>query len=66
MRHTELKKIFEDRGLPMPPGELLDARWQAGTQDWWAKTTEGWFWMRGDGPKTTWHAAPLGPPGENP
>jgi len=64
-RIERIRQTFEARGIPQPPGNLIDARWIA-TGDWWAKTDQGWFWMRDDGPRMKWMEAPLGPPGENP
>ena len=61
------EEIFKKHNLPPLAGEVTKMRWLMANHDWYAKTAEGWFWLRGDGgPNRKWMPAPLGPPGENP
>jgi hypothetical protein len=45
-------------GLPQPPGEpVLALRYKSDYGDWYAQTTEGWFWWSGQ----EWKLCPMGP-----
>lgn len=67
-RAEEYKQILQDKGLPLPPQlPILKLRYSMGNMDWYAKTLEGWFWMRTqDVLDYEWKACPMGPPGESP
>lgn len=64
---TTEERLLIERGLPLPPHRpVTNLRWMATSQDWWAKTPQGWYWLRGDATARQWRHAPMGPPGENP
>jgi len=43
MTQEAIRKALEKAGLPVPVGQLLDARWVAASGDWYVETPEGWF-----------------------
>lgn len=53
--------ILARNGLPKAPGEILDMQYRTYTQDWWVKTKEGWFWLRGEDPRGGWKPSLYGP-----
>jgi hypothetical protein len=67
-RAEEYKQILQGKGLPLPPElPIMDLRYSMGNMDWYAKTPQGWYWMRTQDVRTyEWKHAPMGPPGESP
>ena len=46
------KQTLARSNLPVPDTEVLDLNYSASNGDWYIKTADGWFWIRGDaGPK---------------
>jgi GNAT superfamily N-acetyltransferase len=45
--------------LPPAAGDILDARYRMGSNDWYHRTKAGWFWY--DDRTKRWVPAPLGP-----
>ena len=42
----DLVALLAKNELPSAPGSPRDARWIAGTSDWWVQTETGWYWLR--------------------
>ncbi len=53
-------KVLARHNIPAPPGDILELRWIAGRDDWWARLASGWFWFYAR--TKSWALAPLGPP----
>lgn len=54
------KAVLIKAGLPLPPeGELLQVRWRAAQDDWYAETDRGWFWF--DARDKAWKPSLYGP-----
>ncbi len=51
------QSIFTKHNLPPAPGDVVDMRWKARTDDWYVKTEAGWYWLRGK----VWTQVPYGP-----
>lgn len=57
---SEYQRLLKENGAPEVDGDILDLRWIASRNDWYARTAKGWLWL--DERTKQWKPAPQGPP----